>query len=592
MRLIPGLSAFILVMAVGAASASATTFTYTQATSNDWNTASNWSTSGGTPATPPTSSDDVVIGLGSPTLSTGANGAAKSITVSGGGSQLIVSGGRTLAVGAGASALGVSANGISVQGGASVTFAGAVTWTAGAIEFNNGGGTVDLLSGATLNLAADGLGALNFGGGLIHVSSGATLERTAAGTNGNLGVPVHNDGTVHVAAGTLMIGETLTQTAGLTTVEAGTELDGPAVLNGGTLNGTGTLGGPVTNNGGTVAPGASPGLLTINGNYTQSSGGTLQEEITGSALSAFDRLAVSGAVSLDGTLAILSGGFTPASTDTFKIISGAASRTGQFAALTGASFTGGSYTAQYDLDGATLTVAGAPPPPPPPPISTPTPTPTAAAPALSPDVAVAAATPACLSIPAVIRHQTAPVRGGGKVELLTNQVDDPARPLHASVRFAGRGAIKAVGFTANGRALTADARGFATAVPIGSLRIGRGRNRLAAKVTLRDGRTITVVQFFEVLRCPLPPVSCQRLADGHSLRCTGGTPLRARKVKVTVIHSTSQTARGTASVTRGRYTVTVRSSTALPAGRYAYKYVATTARRGQNFQVIRLVSVT
>jgi hypothetical protein len=40
-----------------------------------------------------------------------------------------------------------------------------------------------------------------------------------------------------------------------------------------------------------------------------------------------------------------------------------------------------------------------------------------------------------------------------------------------------------------------------------------------------------------------------------------------------------------------RYTVTVRSSFALPPGRYAYKYIAATARRGQQFQVFRLVTV-
>ena len=110
-------------------------------------------------------------------------------------------------------------------------------------------------------------------------------------------------------------------------------------------------------------------------------------------------------------------------------------------------------------------------------------------------------------------------------------------------------------------------------------------------MTLRDGRKVTVVQFFEVQRCPLPPVACQRLADGRSMRCTGGTPLRARKVKVTAIHSATETATGTATVSHGGYTVVLRSSVPLPAGRYAYKYVATTTRRGQRFQVIRLVTL-
>lgn len=226
------------------------------------------------------------------------------------------------------------------------------------------------------------------------------------------------------------------------------------------------------------------------------------------------------------------------------------------------------------------------------PVFTPAGTPTTAAVQPSADVAAAAATPACLSIPAVIRNQTAPVRGGGRLLLLTNQIDDPAHPLQATVRFAGRGAIRAVTFSSNGRILTAGARRFAVAVPVGVLRIGRGRNRLSANVTTADGRRATVTQFFVVQRCPLPAVSCQRLGDGRSLRCTGGTPLRARKVKVVVTRSARETAVGSATVTRGRYTVVVRSAASLSSGRYAYKYVATTGRRGQQFQVLRIVNVS
>ena len=226
------------------------------------------------------------------------------------------------------------------------------------------------------------------------------------------------------------------------------------------------------------------------------------------------------------------------------------------------------------------------------PVFTPAGTPTTAAAQPSADVAAAAATPACLSIPAVIRNQTAPVRGGGRLLLLTNQIDDPAHPLQATVRFAGRGAIRAVTFSSNGRILTAGASRFAVAVPVAALRIGRGRNRLSANVTTADGRRATVTQFFVVQRCPLPAVSCQRLGDGRSLRCTGGTPLRARKVKVVVTRSVRETAVGTATVTRGRYTVVVRSSASLASGRYAYKYVATTGRRGQQFQVLRIVNVS
>src|SRR5207247_1342766 len=56
---------------------------------------------------------------------------------------------------------------------------------------------------------------------------------------------------------------------------------GPVTLtSGGTLLGSGTVGGALTNSG-TVAPGNSPGIITVNGDYTQSSGGSLAIEIQG-----------------------------------------------------------------------------------------------------------------------------------------------------------------------------------------------------------------------------------------------------------------------------------------------------------------------
>lgn len=66
------------------------------------------------------------------------------------------------------------------------------------------------------------------------------------------------------------------------------------VNSGGTLKGTGLIAGNVSNNG-LVAPGNSPGVLTILGNYAQSSNGTLQIE-TG------DLLVVGGTATLGGTL--------------------------------------------------------------------------------------------------------------------------------------------------------------------------------------------------------------------------------------------------------------------------------------------------
>lgn len=224
-------------------------------------------------------------------------------------------------------------------------------------------------SNATVNINSTFLDSTSqFWGGdsssAIHVGSTGTLT-----VNPGVGLPVvtnalvQNDGTIAVASGTLNSAG-LTQSGGTTTVDAGAELDGPVTLTGGTLKGGGTLGGPVSNSGGTVAPGSSPGTLTDRGDYTQSAGGTLAEEITGTSPGTqFDQLLVDGALSLGGKLAIDSTSFTPASTDTFKIISGASSRAGTFATLTGATVNGATYSPQYDTDGVTLLVSGPPPPP-------------------------------------------------------------------------------------------------------------------------------------------------------------------------------------------------------------------------------------
>ena len=73
----------------------------------------------------------------------------------------------------------------------------------------------------------------------------------------------------------------------------------------GGISGSGTVGGDLDNSGATVAPGNSSGVLAVDGNYTQGSGGTLAMEIEGLAgpgEGGHDQLAVVGTASLDGTL--------------------------------------------------------------------------------------------------------------------------------------------------------------------------------------------------------------------------------------------------------------------------------------------------
>jgi Bacterial Ig domain/Calx-beta domain/Lamin Tail Domain/RTX calcium-binding nonapeptide repeat (4 copies) len=106
---------------------------------------------------------------------------------------------------------------------------------------------------------------------------------------------------------------------------------GPNLTNNGILRGTGTYFQNVTNNG-TVAPGASPGILTVDGTYAQSAAGGLEIEVGGTGVpgSDFDRLVVTGTATLAGTLTgRLFGGFEPVTGGGIDVLT-AASRTGTF----------------------------------------------------------------------------------------------------------------------------------------------------------------------------------------------------------------------------------------------------------------------
>jgi hypothetical protein len=171
-------------------------------------------------------------------------------------------------------------------------------------------------------------------GGTTSVASGNTLESGPLNVQGGV---LENDGTV-----------------GQAMVLGSTEL-APTTLTGGTLSGTGMVAGTLTNSGGTVAPGDAPGRLTVAGNYTQEAGGTLGIDLAGTTPGTeFDQLLVGGSATLNGTLSLADeGGFAPAFGDTFKILSGASSRTGTFATVAGPS--AGLYGVEYNPDGATLT---------------------------------------------------------------------------------------------------------------------------------------------------------------------------------------------------------------------------------------------
>jgi len=212
-------------------------------------------------------------------------------------------------------------------------------------------------------------------GTIIHAAPAASIGNATAdhgfGFKGRIDeVSVYNRGLTASEIASIASADRFTQTAGITDLSTGGILHGGIEVQGGTLKGTGTVRGDVENSA-IVAPGNSPGIITIDGNYTQSSGGTLNIEIAGTNPSTpdFDRLIVNGTVSLAGALsATLFGGFTPSAGNSFKTIDkdGSDAVAGTFTGLgQDATFGLGGYTFQISYTGGTgndgaLAVIGVP----------------------------------------------------------------------------------------------------------------------------------------------------------------------------------------------------------------------------------------
>ncbi|MBI4937132.1 MAG: filamentous hemagglutinin N-terminal domain-containing protein [Nitrosomonadales bacterium] len=184
--------------------------------------------------------------------------------------------------------------------------------TQGTINFNTATSLPTLnLTGGTLG----GTGALTLTGASTW-SGNTTLGARAITVNGTL-----NLGTLALGSGASLLASGGTLNATSISVGAG-----------GLLGGSGSINANVFNDG-TVAPGNSPGALTISGNYTQGPGATLAVELGGTAAGTFDTLDVTGMASLDGTLSVsMFGGFIGSAGDVFPIIN-AYSISGAFATV-------------------------------------------------------------------------------------------------------------------------------------------------------------------------------------------------------------------------------------------------------------------
>ena len=155
-------------------------------------------------------------------------------------------------------------------------------------------------------------------GAVVSVTGpGSSLYCTIA----YIGHAIGSTGDLYVDTGGYINIPEVSLTLGSVVVGAGGLLDvDEIVVHGGLLAAHG--GGIVTNIGGTVPPGFSPGVATINGDYTQESGGTLEIEIGGVIPGdEHDVLNVTGNVTLGGKLNInFINGYAPKEGDFFEFL--------------------------------------------------------------------------------------------------------------------------------------------------------------------------------------------------------------------------------------------------------------------------------
>lgn len=160
-----------------------------------------------------------------------------------------------------------------------------------------------------------------FTAGSGSITNSVTFQKTAGTGTSAIHPGFTNTGSVVAQSGTINFVNGYTQTAGLTLVGPGNVASNLFQINGGTLSGNGTMTGNVSSSG-TVSPGLSPGILTINGNYTQTAAGILNIDIGGTTPGTqYDRLAVSGTAEMNGTINVaLVGAFVPSGGSTFDVI--------------------------------------------------------------------------------------------------------------------------------------------------------------------------------------------------------------------------------------------------------------------------------
>jgi fibronectin-binding autotransporter adhesin len=190
------------------------------------------------------------------------------------------------------------------------------------------GGTLEVAGSAAVTLHANRGIMLGTANGAVQITNtnpaGVTYGGILAGpgelTKGGSGLlaltgaNTYSGGT-KVAAGTLLVNNLTGSGTGSGSVD---------VQSGATLGGAGTIAGAVTvRSGGALAPGASPGTLTVNNNVTFENGSGFQVELNGSdAGTTYDQLVIGGPAILDlgGSTLSATFGYTPSAGDRLFLI--------------------------------------------------------------------------------------------------------------------------------------------------------------------------------------------------------------------------------------------------------------------------------
>lgn len=276
-----------------------------------------------------------------------ANGAVGTLNVDGTGSNVALSGDTTfMTVGREGGSQGTA----NITNGAQVTI---TSTTAAAIGFQAGretgsNGVINVSGGASINVTGPqarvhigrgGTGVLNLtdGGKTTLTGTGTAGAALNIGNNAVTGGASTGNGTVNViGAGSVLKVQSSTGQAtvnvgfngntGLLNVTNGGRVEAQEVriTATGSLMGNGTINALVTVNGGSIAPGNSPGTLTIDGDLVFNSG-TLFTEIAGLNAGQFDVLDVNGTASFAaGTFAFsFIDGFLPASNSQWTFLTAA-----------------------------------------------------------------------------------------------------------------------------------------------------------------------------------------------------------------------------------------------------------------------------